>query len=243
MALAGGHRPATCLVFVDADLTRRSTPAFVTGIARPAADRPGGRSWSRRCTTGRCETGDAVLPAGGGRVTELVARPLLNLHWPELAGFVQPLGGEYAARRVAAGVGCPSRPATASSSALLVDTLAAGRPGRASPRWTSGVRQHRHQDDAGARPDGQRDHAGGVRRLEREGRILPGEHAAAPNTLMTQFHRDEAGFAPRSTTSRWSSGRRCGPGFGWGPVSGPRGARRPEPGDQSSIRTPSGSRG
>jgi glucosyl-3-phosphoglycerate synthase len=35
----------------------------------------------------------------GGRVTELVARPLLNLHWPQLAGFVQPLGGEYAARR------------------------------------------------------------------------------------------------------------------------------------------------
>ena len=32
-------------------------------------------------------------------MTELVARPLLNLHWPQLAGFVQPLGGEYAARR------------------------------------------------------------------------------------------------------------------------------------------------
>ena len=33
------------------------------------------------------------------REEELVARPLLNLHWPRLAGFVQPLGGEYAARR------------------------------------------------------------------------------------------------------------------------------------------------
>ena len=40
-----------------------------------------------------------VHPSGGGRVTELVARPLLNLHWPQLAGFVQPLAGEYAARR------------------------------------------------------------------------------------------------------------------------------------------------
>jgi glucosyl-3-phosphoglycerate synthase len=43
--------------------------------------------------------GDTVLPTGGGRVTELLARPLLNLHRPELAGFVQPLAGEIAARR------------------------------------------------------------------------------------------------------------------------------------------------
>jgi glucosyl-3-phosphoglycerate synthase len=43
--------------------------------------------------------GDIVLPAGGGRVTELLARPLLNLHRPELAGFSQPLAGEIAARR------------------------------------------------------------------------------------------------------------------------------------------------
>ena len=43
--------------------------------------------------------GETVLPSGGGRVTELLARPLLNLHRPELAGFVQPLAGEIAARR------------------------------------------------------------------------------------------------------------------------------------------------
>ncbi|MEZ0240717.1 MAG: glucosyl-3-phosphoglycerate synthase [Chloroflexota bacterium] len=36
---------------------------------------------------------------GGGRVTELVARPLLNLFFPELSGFIQPLSGEYAGRR------------------------------------------------------------------------------------------------------------------------------------------------
>lgn len=29
----------------------------------------------------------------------MVARPLLNVHWPQLSGFVQPLAGEYAARR------------------------------------------------------------------------------------------------------------------------------------------------
>lgn len=36
---------------------------------------------------------------GGGRVTELTARPLINMFWPELAGLVQPLAGEYAGRR------------------------------------------------------------------------------------------------------------------------------------------------
>jgi glucosyl-3-phosphoglycerate synthase len=44
-------------------------------------------------------SGDAILPHEGGRVTELMARPLLNLHEPLLAGFAQPLAGEFAARR------------------------------------------------------------------------------------------------------------------------------------------------
>lgn len=44
-------------------------------------------------------SGEVVLPHEGGRVTELTARPLLNLHFPLLAGFTQPLAGEFAARR------------------------------------------------------------------------------------------------------------------------------------------------
>ena len=43
--------------------------------------------------------GDLTLPDGGGRVTELTARPLLNLFYPELAAVAQPLAGEIAARR------------------------------------------------------------------------------------------------------------------------------------------------
>jgi glucosyl-3-phosphoglycerate synthase len=39
------------------------------------------------------------MPDGGGRVTELTARPLLNLFYPELAGVRQPLSGEIAADR------------------------------------------------------------------------------------------------------------------------------------------------
>ncbi len=43
--------------------------------------------------------GGVIKEGGGGRVTELVARPLINLFFPELSGFIQPLAGEYAGRR------------------------------------------------------------------------------------------------------------------------------------------------
>ena len=43
--------------------------------------------------------GGVLKEGGGGRVTELVARPLVNLFFPELSGFIQPLSGEYAGRR------------------------------------------------------------------------------------------------------------------------------------------------
>ncbi len=45
--------------------------------------------------------GGKTQAGGGGRVTELAARPLLNLFYPELSGIVQPLSGEYAVRREA----------------------------------------------------------------------------------------------------------------------------------------------
>jgi glucosyl-3-phosphoglycerate synthase len=43
--------------------------------------------------------GGVLVEGGGGRVTELVARPLINLFYPELSGMIQPLAGEYAGRR------------------------------------------------------------------------------------------------------------------------------------------------
>ena len=45
--------------------------------------------------------GGRLQAVGGGRVTELVARPLFNLFYPELSGMIQPLSGEYAGRRSA----------------------------------------------------------------------------------------------------------------------------------------------
>jgi glucosyl-3-phosphoglycerate synthase len=47
------------------------------------------------------KVGDKLQAGGGGRVTELTARPLLNLFYPELSGVIQPLSGEYGGRRSA----------------------------------------------------------------------------------------------------------------------------------------------
>jgi glucosyl-3-phosphoglycerate synthase len=47
------------------------------------------------------KVGDKIQAGGGGRVTELTARPLLNLFYPEMSGVVQPLSGEYGGRRSA----------------------------------------------------------------------------------------------------------------------------------------------
>src|SRR5262249_30493105 len=85
------------LAFVDADL-RNFSSSFVTGLLGPLLTDPS-VEYVKACYDRPLNTGGVPVPSGGGRVTELVARPLINMHWPLLAGFVQPLGGEYAGRR------------------------------------------------------------------------------------------------------------------------------------------------
>jgi glucosyl-3-phosphoglycerate synthase len=84
------------LVFIDADLTHWG-PHFVTGLLGPLLDDQ--RVALVKGFYERLFDGDGSVSADGGRVTELVARPLLSLWWPELTGVVQPLAGEWAARR------------------------------------------------------------------------------------------------------------------------------------------------
>lgn len=85
------------IVFIDADL-RSFTPSYITGLLGPLLAQPT-VDLVKAVYERPLIQGEQVSVAGGGRVTELVARPLLNLYWPQLAGVVQPLAGEYAARR------------------------------------------------------------------------------------------------------------------------------------------------
>ncbi|MEO3767180.1 glucosyl-3-phosphoglycerate synthase [Streptomyces sp. B8F3] len=126
--------------FVDADLRDFDT-AFVSGIVGPLLTEPD-VEFVKAVYDRPLDTAPA---AQGGRVTELVARPLLNLHWPLLAGFVQPLGGEYAARRSLL-ERLPFPVGYGVELGLLVDALhTVGLDALA--QVDVGVRRHRHQDD------------------------------------------------------------------------------------------------
>ena len=89
---------ADVLVFIDADLTDWG-PHFVTGLVGPLLADP--RVMLVRGFYDRVLNVGSSPSLEGGRVTELVARPWLALHRPELAGVIQPLAGEWAIRRSA----------------------------------------------------------------------------------------------------------------------------------------------
>lgn len=133
--------------FVDADL-REFSSDFVSGIVGPLLTEPGVHlvkaMYDRPLTVPGGPASGTVAAGQGGRVTELMARPLLNMHWPQLAGFVQPLGGEYAARRTLLEQ-LPFPVGYGVELGMLVDALhLVGLDALA--QVDVGVRKHRHQD-------------------------------------------------------------------------------------------------
>ena len=83
--------------FLDAD-SEQVGPHYVRGLIGPLVCRPE-ISFVKGFYRRPFRLGETTFPDGGGRVTELTARPLLNLFYPELAAVEQPLAGEVAARR------------------------------------------------------------------------------------------------------------------------------------------------
>ncbi|MFF9477996.1 glucosyl-3-phosphoglycerate synthase [Streptomyces sp. NPDC014733] len=174
--------------FVDADL-REFSPAFVSGIVGPLLTDPDVQfvkaMYDRPLETGGAPGGG---PGQGGRVTELVARPLLNLHWPQLAGFVQPLGGEYAARRSLL-ERLPFPVGYGVELGLLVDALhTVGLDALA--QVDVGVRKHRHQDGQALGRMAAAIYRTAQLRLARGHLVRP---------RLTQFVRGENGFIPRTS--------------------------------------------
>ncbi|MGH3313565.1 MAG: glucosyl-3-phosphoglycerate synthase [Streptomyces sp.] len=170
--------------FVDADL-RNFSPDFVSGIVGPLLTDP-----EIQLVKAMYDRPFEGSPEGGGRVTELVARPLLNLHWPRLAGFVQPLGGEYAARRELL-ERLPFPVGYGVELGLLVDALdAVGLDALA--QVDVGVRRHRHQDGQALGRMAAAIYRTAERRLSRGAGVRP---------RLTQFERvpgPSGGFAPRT---------------------------------------------
>lgn len=84
------------LVFLDSDL-RNFSEQWVLGLIEPLLRNS--EIGLVKAAFYRSMVGDGVDDGVGGRLTEILARPLLAMYWPELAGFVQPLSGQIAARR------------------------------------------------------------------------------------------------------------------------------------------------
>jgi glucosyl-3-phosphoglycerate synthase len=85
------------IVYVDADI-KNIHPRFVYGLVGPLIQNP--EVHYVKAFYDRPIAYSGVLrPTGGGRVTEILIRPLFSLFYPELAAILQPLSGEYAGRR------------------------------------------------------------------------------------------------------------------------------------------------
>ncbi|MFE2170562.1 glucosyl-3-phosphoglycerate synthase [Streptomyces sp. NPDC059447] len=167
--------------FVDADL-RDFSASFVSGIVGPLLTEPDVQFVKAMYDRPLGDT-----PGQGGRVTELVARPLLNLHWPQLAGFVQPLGGEYAVRRSLL-ERLPFPVGYGVELGLLVDALhTVGLDALA--QVDVGVRVHRHQDGQALGRMAAAIYRTALVRLSRG-------HLVRPE--LTQFERGPEGFVPHT---------------------------------------------
>jgi len=175
------------LVFVDADLTQWG-PHFVTGLLGPLLADSSVQLVKGFYARVRTEA-DGSVSTEGGRVTELVARPVLNMWWPHLAGVVQPLAGEWAARRelmeslsIPVGYGVEL--------ATLIDT--ASRHGlSALAQVDLGSRAHRHQANHDLA-------VMAAELLAAAERRRGGPHGPAPELVLEQFDREDGQVRRRS---------------------------------------------
>ncbi len=85
------------ICYVDADISNIH-PRFVYGLVAPLIERPQVH-YVKAFYDRPLAYSSGFRPSGGGRVTEILVRPLFSLFFPELTALVQPLSGEYAVRR------------------------------------------------------------------------------------------------------------------------------------------------
>lgn len=178
--------------FVDSDLYDFD-PRLVVGLFGPLVCED--LAFVKGCYERPLSVVGGVVPGGGGRVTELVARPLLSMWWPELTGFVQPLAGEYAARRdVFESV--PFVGGYGVEIGLLIDLLEAyGLDALAQVDLD--VRKHRNAPDTALARMSMQIQRTVWERLVRQGRA----HGASPPVeLFHQYARSAGGGFERITT-------------------------------------------
>jgi glucosyl-3-phosphoglycerate synthase len=159
------------VAYVDADSVDFD-PAFVTGLFGPLICSPDDVQFVKAAYRRPFTAGDVVVPDGGGRVSQLTARPLLDAFYPDLAGLVQPLSGEVAAPR-ALFERLPFATGYAVETAMLIDVRE--RVGAAAiVQCDLGERRNTHQPLPALRPMADEVLAVICERLRREGRLRDG---------------------------------------------------------------------
>jgi glucosyl-3-phosphoglycerate synthase len=83
--------------FIDGDISNFHT-GFITGLCGPLLTDPN-IDYVKAFYDRPLAYGDEFHSTGGGRVSEILIRPMISLFYPQLVGIIQPLAGEYAARR------------------------------------------------------------------------------------------------------------------------------------------------
>ncbi|MFW6367405.1 MAG: glucosyl-3-phosphoglycerate synthase [bacterium] len=85
------------IIYVDADI-KNIHPRFATGLVAPLIHNRE-MKYVKAFYDRPLAFSHGVRPSGGGRVTEILVRPMFSLFFPELSAIIQPLSGEYAVRR------------------------------------------------------------------------------------------------------------------------------------------------
>ena len=129
------------IMYVDAD-TKDFRPQLVYGVLGPAFYVPEVR-FVKAAYRRPFKSYETVEADGGGRVTELSAKPLFNLFYPELTGFVQPLAGEFVADKELF-CSIPFLTGYAVETGIIIDVLKGVGLG-AMAQVDLGTRQNRHQ--------------------------------------------------------------------------------------------------
>ncbi len=168
------------ICYIDGDIANFHA-GFVTGLVGPLLTDPG-IDYVKAYYERPLAQGDALHSTGGGRVSEILVRPMISMFYPELSGILQPLSGEYAARReVLEGLAFPTGYGV--EIAHLIDLARDGKLGRLAQ--TDLVRRiHRNRDDGELGDTAFAILRVILRRLERDGKLTL---ASVPTDLHTRW--------------------------------------------------------
>jgi len=167
------------VMFADAD-TKDFLPQFVYGTLGPIISVPGVR-FVKGAFRRPFKSHETVELDGGGRVTELITKPLFNLFYPELTGFVQPLAGEFVADKELFS-SIPFLTGYAVETGVMIDVFKKVGLG-AMAQVDLGTRQNRHQPlfDLGRMSYSVLRAV--ARRLRQDGRLRQVRDPSMPNSL------------------------------------------------------------